>query len=72
MILGPVSKWEFLKVFPKVFSGAHIHHPAVKIMRGKEVSIDADAIAYADGERIGSLPINVSIVPQSLLTWRTS
>ena len=72
MILGPISKWEFLKVFPKVFSGAHIHHPAVKIMRGKHISIDADAIAYADGERVGSLPINADIVPHSLLTWRVS
>ena len=72
MILGPISKWDFLKVFPKVFSGAHIHHPAVKIMRGKHISIDADAIAYADGERVGSLPINADIVPHSLLTWRVS
>lgn len=70
MILGPVSKLEFLKVFPKVFSGSHITHPAVKILRGKTVSIEADAIAYADGERIGPLPITAAIAPSALLTWR--
>ena len=29
MILHPVSKLEFIKVFPKVFKGAHINHPQV-------------------------------------------
>jgi diacylglycerol kinase (ATP) len=70
MVLGPVSKIEFLKVFPKVFSGGHISHPAVKILRGKEVSITSDAVAYADGERIGNLPITAKVMPKALLTWR--
>ncbi len=70
MILGPVSRFEFLRVFPKVFSGKHVSHPAVKILKGKEVDIDSDAIAYADGERIGDLPIRARVAPQSLLTWR--
>jgi len=70
MVLGPVSKIEFLKVFPKVFSGGHVNHPAVQILRGKEVEIDSDAVAYADGERIGELPIFAEVLPGSLLTWR--
>lgn len=70
MILGPVSRFEFLKVFPKVFSGTHVDHPAVKIMRGKKISIDSSAVAYADGERIGPLPISAKIVPGALMTWR--
>ena len=70
MILGPVSRLEFLKVFPKVFSGTHVDHPAVKIMRGKKISIDSSAVAYADGERIGPLPISAKIVPGALMTWR--
>jgi len=39
LILSPVSKFEFLKVFPKVFSGTHTTHPAVKISRGKSVEM---------------------------------
>lgn len=70
MLLGPVSKLEFLKVFPKVFSGAHIDHPAVNIMRGQKVAIDSHAVAYADGERIGELPITAEISSGTLLTWR--
>jgi diacylglycerol kinase (ATP) len=70
LILTPVSRFEFLRVFPKVFSGKHITHPAVKISRGKSVEINSDAVAYADGERIGSLPIKASVVERGLLTWR--
>ena len=70
LILTPVSRLEFLRVFPKVFSGQHITHPAVKISRGKLVEINSDAVAYADGERIGSLPIKASVVERGLLTWR--
>ena len=72
MILGPVSKIEFLRVFPKVFSGSHTKHPAVKILRGTTITIEADAIAYADGERMGELPVTAEIVPSSLLTWRNT
>jgi diacylglycerol kinase (ATP) len=69
MVLEPVSKFEFLKVFPKVFKGTHITHPKVRILQGKKITIDSKAIAYADGERIGSLPITAEIVPGALRTW---
>lgn len=66
MILGPVSRFEFLRVFPKVYSGSHINHPAVKFLKAKSVAISANAVAYADGERVGDLPIEVSIVEKCL------
>lgn len=70
MILEPVSKFEFLRVFPKVFSGRHISHPKVSIRRAKRVEVSARAVAYADGERIGQLPIVAQIAPRALRTWR--
>jgi diacylglycerol kinase (ATP) len=70
MILKPVSRVEFLKVFPKVFSGRHVIHPQVSIHRARKVSINATAVAYADGERIGTLPISAETIPDALLTWR--
>lgn len=69
MVLQPVSKLEFLKVFPKVYAGTHISHPKVNIFRGKKVEIVANAVAYSDGERLGSLPINAEITPQALRIW---
>jgi diacylglycerol kinase (ATP) len=69
MVLHPVSKLEFIKVFPRVFKGTHITHPAVEIVRSKSVKITADAVAYADGERIGQLPVNAQCIPGALMTW---
>lgn len=69
MILEPVSKVEFLKVFPKVYSGSHISHPRVRIVRSTKVKLTASAIAYADGERIGAAPISAECVRGAGLTW---
>jgi diacylglycerol kinase (ATP) len=69
MVLHPVSKIEFLKVFPRVFSGTHITHPAVEIVRSRSVTIESQAIAYADGERIGQLPISAECINSAVETW---
>ena len=69
MILKPVSKIEFLKVFPTVYSGSHIHHPQVEIVRSAKVRLTANAVAYADGERIGPAPISAECVRAAGLTW---
>jgi diacylglycerol kinase (ATP) len=70
MVLSPISKLEFIRVFPTVYSGTHINHPEVNIYRTKKVRISSDAVAYADGERIGALPISAECVPGAGLTWR--
>lgn len=69
LVLEPVSKPELLRVFPKVYSGSHISHPRVKLFRGRDISISASAVGYADGERIGELPLTASVAPDALLTW---
>jgi diacylglycerol kinase (ATP) len=64
LVLHEISTVEFLKVFPKVFKGAHVGHPAVEVLRGGTVTLEADGIvAYADGERFGALPLTVEVVP---------
>jgi len=70
MILAPVSKFEFVRIFPSVFKGLHISHPAVSIVQGRSVQITADAVGYADGERIGNLPLDVSISPNRMKVLR--
>lgn len=69
LILHPVSKVELLKVFPKVYSGRHIAHPAVEFIKTRKITVSANTSAYADGERIGSLPIEVDVLSKSLRTW---
>jgi diacylglycerol kinase (ATP) len=69
MVLHPISKIEFIKVFPQVFAGTHISHPAVEIVRSRNVAIESKAIAYADGERIGQLPISAECIHDAAHTW---
>jgi len=69
MVLHPVSKVEFLKVFPRVFAGTHTNHPAVEIVRSRTVTIDSKAVAYADGERIGQLPVSAECIKSATKTW---
>lgn len=67
MVLHDISTLEFLKVFPTVFKGTHVRHPAVEILRGREVTLEAEGIvAYADGERFLPLPLTLEVVPSAL------
>lgn len=67
LILNKISTLEFLRVFPKVFSGAHVKHPAVEVIRGRRVRLEAQGIvAYADGERFAPLPLTCEVVPGAL------
>jgi len=69
MVLHPVSKLEFVKVFPRVFAGNHLSHPAVEIVRSKSVRVESEAVAYADGERISPLPVSAECISSAVLTW---
>lgn len=65
MIVKPLSRFSFLRIFPRVFQGAHTTDPRVVMKRAKRIRIDADAtlVAYADGERIAPLPLELEVEP---------
>jgi diacylglycerol kinase (ATP) len=67
LLVEPLSRVSFLRIFPRVFKGTHVTDPRVRIERAKKVRIEADGIvAYGDGERIAALPIDVEVVPGAL------
>jgi diacylglycerol kinase (ATP) len=67
-VVDRMRKHRFLRVFPLVFRGEHTALPEVHISRVRSVSLQADGVvAYADGERVGALPIEVTVVPGALL-----
>src|SRR5262245_12250526 len=60
VVIKPISKLELLKVYPRLFRGTHVTHPAYEHHRVRRVSVAAPGIvAYADGERVGPLPLPV-------------
>jgi diacylglycerol kinase (ATP) len=66
-VLGPISKPEFLRVFPTVYKGTHVKHRAVTVRRARNVVLRSEAVtAYADGERVSVLPVHCEAVPSAL------
>jgi diacylglycerol kinase (ATP) len=66
-VLGPISKPEFLRVFPTVYKGTHVNHPAVTVRRARQVVLTSPEVtAYADGERVSVLPVHVEAMPDAL------
>jgi diacylglycerol kinase (ATP) len=66
-VLGPISKAEFIRVFPSVYKGTHVRHRAVTVKRARLVSLSAFGVtAYADGERLATLPVACEAVPKAL------
>jgi diacylglycerol kinase (ATP) len=70
VIVGPVSRWKLLLLFPRIFSGSHINHPLVETFQATNLEIEADTIAEADGEPLFSNPLNHRIGTKQLRTWR--
>jgi diacylglycerol kinase (ATP) len=64
LVVTPLSRVAFLRLFPRVFAGTHVLDHRVSIRRATRVRIEADAVAaYADGERVSLLPVDIEIVP---------
>ncbi|MEW2568740.1 diacylglycerol kinase [Streptomyces sp. NPDC047070] len=62
-VVGPCSRASLLRVFPQVYKGTHLDHPMVTTHRAMKIELAADAItAYADGERLGPLPLTAECV----------
>ncbi|MEP6481634.1 MAG: diacylglycerol kinase family protein [Rhodoglobus sp.] len=67
LVVQALSRISFLRIFPRVFSGEHVTDSRVTIHRTKKVRIESDGVvAYADGERICRLPIDIEVVPGAL------
>lgn len=74
VLVGPVCRTELLRVFPRVYRGRHVSHPAVTVIRAREVvlrpeeegSAPCPPEAFADGERLGALPLRCTVAPGAL------
>ena len=56
-----------LAQFPRIYRGTHVQQPEVQTFRTPSLHIEADGInAYADGDHVGPLPVDVSVLALSL------
>ena len=65
VIVADLPKLRFLRLLPTVFSGQHVHQPAVDVLRCASVRISASRPfqMYADGDPIAELPVTVRALP---------
>ena len=62
------SKLDYLRGLPRAFKGTHIDAPSFTILRGREVTFEADRpyVAYADGDPLAPLPCTIRVEPRAL------
>ncbi|MDE2386300.1 MAG: sphingosine kinase [Actinomycetales bacterium] len=66
-IVHKISRAELVKIFPSVYTGGHVTHPAVEFVRAKHVKINSGQMpAYADGEAVGRGPLQAELVAGAL------
>ncbi len=71
-IIKTASKATLLALLPTVYSGSHVNSPHVEIKKGQSFIVEADRelVKMADGDIIGTLPIEVQILPQAMNFFR--
>ena len=67
VVINPVSKARFVRVFPQLYRGTHVSLPEFERHRVREVTSSSPGIvAYGDGERLGPLPMTTTVRPGAL------
>jgi diacylglycerol kinase (ATP) len=68
VLVGDVSKLDFVTTSPKLYRGGHVGHPRIEIVRSPWVSVDAETpmLLELDGEQEGTTPVRFEIVPGAL------
>jgi len=67
VIIKTMSKPDLLRTYPKLFTGSHTRHRQYERHLVRTVTVAARGIVgYADGERIGALPLTVEVAPRAL------
>jgi diacylglycerol kinase (ATP) len=65
------SRTRLIRLFPTVFKGTHVELDEVLTKRAKVIAVDSPGInAYADGELVCPLPVELSAVPSALKILR--
>ena len=68
VLIGDVSKADFLTTAPKLYSGRHVTHPKVDVVRASRVEVDAAERLpiEVEGEQVGTTPATFEVVPGAL------
>lgn len=68
VLVKGMKKLEFFRNVFKIYTGTHLSHPKISLIRGKKVEVlpareEEKILIEADGEQVGSLPATFRVVP---------
>lgn len=68
VMISDMPKLSALRLLPQVFSGGHVRHPRVRVVRTREIEISASRRfeLYADGDPVAELPVTVRALPRAV------
>ena len=68
VLIGDVTKRDFLTTAPKLYKGTYLAHPKIELLRSRTVAVDAPERLpiELDGEQVGTTPVRFEIVPAAL------
>ena len=68
VVAGPISRLSLLSTFPKIFTGTHLQHPAVRVYQARKAVIRTKPpkTLLPDGELCGSTPTEITIHPRRI------
>ena len=73
VVAGPFTVAGAAGIFPRLYAGTHLRHRRIEVHRSRSVLIEHEPrlgghppVAFADGERIGPLPLHARVVAGAL------
>ena len=68
VLIGDVTKRDFVTTAPKIYKGTYLSHPKVELLRSRTVAVEASERLpiELDGEQVGTTPARFEIVPAAL------
>jgi diacylglycerol kinase (ATP) len=68
ILIGDVTKRDFISTAPKLYKGTYLAHPKIEQLRSSRVAVDAPERLpiELDGEQVGTTPATFEVVPAAL------
>jgi diacylglycerol kinase family enzyme len=68
VLIGDMSKLDFVTTSPKLYKGGHVRHPRINVVRTAWLKVDAGAPlpVELEGEPVGTTAVRFEIVPRAL------
>jgi diacylglycerol kinase (ATP) len=68
VLIGDVTKRDFVTTAPKIYKGTYLSHPKVELLRSRTVNVEAPERLpiELDGEQVGTTPARFEVVPRAI------